>query len=102
MVQPLLNLVDRTSVVAEFDVAKTYIAKFNGDEKTKPTTIKLLSEDCETLKPTVHFFLFTKFIFHSRESELYRHVLDGISALTWELFRGVWATCFPHKGGASH
>ena len=25
---------------AEFDVATTYIAKFNGDEKTKPTTTK--------------------------------------------------------------
>ena len=30
-------------------------------------------------------FLFTIFILHSRESELYRYVLDGISALAWEL-----------------
>ena len=37
MVQPLLDLVDRTSVEAEFDVAKAYVAKLNGDEKTKPT-----------------------------------------------------------------
>ena len=35
MVQPLLDLVDRTSVEAEFDVAETYAAKFNGDEKTE-------------------------------------------------------------------
>ena len=56
MLQPLLNLVDRTSVEAEFDVARTYVAKFNGDEKTKPTTAKLFSEYCEALKtmPTVH------------------------------------------------
>ena len=27
MVQPLLDLVDRTSVEAEFDVTKTYVAK---------------------------------------------------------------------------
>ena len=38
MVQPLLDLVDRISVEAEFDVAKTYVAKFNGDEKTESTT----------------------------------------------------------------
>ena len=30
-----LDSVDRTSVKAEFDVAKTYNAKFNGGEKTK-------------------------------------------------------------------
>ena len=59
MVQPLLHLVERTSVEAEFDVAKTYITKFNGDEKTKPTTTKLLSEHCKALKamPTVHLAL---------------------------------------------
>ena len=59
MVQPLLNLVDRTSVEAEFDVAKTYNAKFNGDEKTKSTTTKLLSEHSEALKamPTAHLAL---------------------------------------------
>ena len=33
MVQFLLDSVDRTSVDAEFDVAKTYFAKFNGNEK---------------------------------------------------------------------
>ena len=45
------------------------------------------------------FFLFAIFILHSGESELYRYVLDGMSALAGELFRGVWATCLPHKGG---
>ena len=34
----------------EFDVAETYIAKLNRDEKIKPTTTKLLSEHCEALK----------------------------------------------------
>ena len=55
----LLDWVDRTSVEAEFDVAKTYVAKSNGDEKIKPTTIKLLSEHCEafTAMPTVHLAL---------------------------------------------
>ena len=39
MEQPLLDLVDCASVEAEFDVAKTYIAKFNDDETTsKPAT----------------------------------------------------------------
>ena len=59
MVQPLLDLVDRTSVKAEFDVAKTYVAKFDGDVKIKPTTTKLLSEHCKALKaePTVHLAL---------------------------------------------
>ena len=62
MAQPLLDLVDRTSVEAEFDVAnvaKTYIAKLNGNEKTKPTTTKLLFEHCEALKamPSVHLAL---------------------------------------------
>ena len=50
MVQPLLDLVDRTSMEAEFDVAKTYVAKFNDDEKTKPTKTKLLSKHCEAIK----------------------------------------------------
>ena len=56
MVQALLDLVDRTSVEAEFDVAKTYVAKLNGDEKTKPTTTKLLSKHCEALEAmlTIH------------------------------------------------
>ena len=40
MVQPLLDIVERTGEKAEFDVAKPYVAKFNGDEKTKPTTTK--------------------------------------------------------------
>ena len=59
MVQPLLDLVDRTSVKVEFDVAKTYVAKFNGDENTKLTSTKLLSEHCEALKAmsTVHLVL---------------------------------------------
>ena len=44
---------------AQFDVAKTNVAKFNGNEKTKPTTTKLLSEHCEALKimPTVYLAL---------------------------------------------
>ena len=48
-------------------------------------------------------FLFAIFILHSRESELYRYTLDGKSALAWELpfSRFLWATCLPHKGGAS-
>ena len=33
----------------EFDVAKTYVAKLNVDEKTKPKTAKLLSGHCEAL-----------------------------------------------------
>ena len=43
------------------------------------------------------FFLLAIFILHSRESELYRYVLDGMSALAWD-FQGVWATCLLHKG----
>ena len=50
VVQPVLNSVDRASVEAEFDVAKTYVAKFNGDEMAKPTTTKLISEHCKALK----------------------------------------------------
>ena len=42
MVQSHLDLVERTSVEAKFDVATTYVAKFNRDEKKKPTTTKLL------------------------------------------------------------
>ena len=59
MMQPSLDLVARTSIEAEFDVAESYVAKFNDDEKTKPTTIKLLSEHSEALKamPTVHLAL---------------------------------------------
>ena len=49
MVQLLLDLVDHTSAKAKFDVAKTYVAKLNGDKKTKPKTTKLLSEYCEEL-----------------------------------------------------
>ena len=40
MVQSVLVLVDRTSLEAEFDVAKTHVAKLNGDEKTKLTTAR--------------------------------------------------------------
>ena len=59
MVQPLLDSIDRTSLEAEFDVAKTYVAKLNGDEKTNRTTAKLLPKDCKALKaiPTVHLAL---------------------------------------------
>ena len=45
-----MDLVDPTNVEAEFNVVKTYIAKLNDDEKTKPSTIKLISEDSEALK----------------------------------------------------
>ena len=47
MVRRFLDLVYRTCVSAEFDVAKTYVAKSNDDEKTKPTTTKLSSKHCE-------------------------------------------------------
>ena len=59
MVQLLLDLVDSTSVEAEFDVAKTCVANFNGDKKTKPTTTIFLSDHCEALTamPTVHLAL---------------------------------------------
>ena len=33
----------------------------------------------------LYLLLFAIFILHSRESELYRYVLDGKSALAWEL-----------------
>ena len=57
MVQPLLDSIDRTSVKAEFDVAKRYVAKFNGDEKTEPIAIKLLSEHCEHLRRCLLYIL---------------------------------------------
>ena len=59
MVRSLLDLVDRTSVEVEFDVAETYVAKLTGDENTKPKTTKLLSEQCQALMvmPTVHLTL---------------------------------------------
>ena len=50
MVQSLLDLVDSTTVKAEFDFAKRYVAKTKGDEKTKPTTSTLLSEHSKALK----------------------------------------------------
>ena len=58
MVQPLLDLVDRTKVEAKFYVAMTYVTKFNGDE-TNLTTTKLFRKHCESLKamPTVHLAL---------------------------------------------
>ena len=37
--------------------------------------------------------LFTVFILHSRESELYRYVFDGMSALAWEL---LFPRCLGH------
>ena len=46
------------------------------------------------------FFVFVHIFLHSRESELYRYILDGTSALAWELpFLGVWAICLSHKDG---
>ena len=59
IVQHLLDLVDCTSAEAEFDVVKTYDAKFNGDEKTNPITTKLLCEHWKAVKamPTVHLAL---------------------------------------------
>ena len=47
--QSFLDLIDGTSVEAEFGVAKTIVAKFNGDEKAKPTT-KLLSQPCKAFR----------------------------------------------------
>ena len=57
--QTYLDVVDRTSVEAELDFAKTYDAILNGNEKAKPTTIQLLSKHCEALKaiPIVHLAL---------------------------------------------
>ena len=54
-----MDLADRTSVEAEFDVAKTYVENFNGDGKAKPTTTKLLSKHREALKamPILHLAL---------------------------------------------
>ena len=46
------------------------------------------------------FALFAIFILHLRESELYCYTLDGKSASLGScLFRGLWATCLPYKGG---
>ena len=69
MVQPLLDLVDCTSVEAQFDIAKTYIEKLNSDEKTKPTT-KLFCDHCEALKamPTVHLSLKLRGVTHGASS----------------------------------
>ena len=39
----------------------------------------------KTRLPRYLFVLFAIFILHSRESELYRYVLDGKSALAWKL-----------------
>ena len=45
------------------------------------------------------FYLFVMFALHSRESELHRSILDGRSALTWEL---PFSRCLSHiKTGAS-
>ena len=44
----------------------------------------------------IRIFLFSIFILHARESELYRSILDGTSALAWEL---PFLSCLPHKGG---
>ena len=55
-----LLLVSWTAEVwKEFDVAKTYVAKINGDQKTKPITNKHLDEVCEALMamPIVHLAL---------------------------------------------
>ena len=43
----------------EFDVAKMYVTKFNGDDKPKMTTTKLLLEYCEVPKtmPAAHLAL---------------------------------------------
>ena len=38
-----------------------------------------------TFSIVLPFFLFAIFILHSQESELYRYILDGTSALAWEL-----------------
>ena len=56
MVEPLLDLLYRASLEADFDVAQTYVAIFYNDAKTYPTTTKFLSEHCKTLMAmtTVH------------------------------------------------
>ena len=48
--------------------------------------------------------LFSVFILHSRESKLYRYILDWASALAWELpFSEVSGPSVFHiKAGASH
>ena len=47
------------------------------------------------------FFVFVHIFLHSRESELYRYILDGTSALAWELpfLRCLGHTCLSHKDG---
>ena len=59
MVQPVLDLVGRASVEEELMLPRATLKKLNCDEKTKPTTTKLLSERCEALKamPTIHLAL---------------------------------------------
>ena len=50
--------------------------------------------------PCLFLFLFTIFILHSRESELYRYILDGMSALAWELlFPRFLGPRLSYKGG---
>ena len=98
IVQPFLDLLDRTSLEAEFDVAETYVAKFNGDVKAKPTTTKLISKHCEvlTVMPTIHlalklgvtlgastvkcenFFSVLKTIMRSRGRSMKQYRRDGV------------------------
>ena len=48
----------------------------------------------------VYCFVSSRFILLSRESKLYRYILNGTCALFGSChFRGVWATCLPYKGG---
>ena len=60
---PVLELVGRRSVEEELMLPRPTLKKLNGDEKTKPTTTKLLSERCEALKamPTIHLALKLEF-----------------------------------------
>ena len=49
----------------------------------------------------VLFFFYLPYLSSIHKKAMYRYVLDGESALAWELpFPGL-ATCLPHKGGAS-
>ena len=50
MVKPRLDLAKCAIVEAEFDVAKTHVAKFDGDDKTNVTTVKLLHEQVKHLR----------------------------------------------------
>ena len=43
------------------------------------------SKGTENVLDVIVFVLFSIFILHSRESELYRYILDGKSAFAWEL-----------------